>query len=77
MKINYVDLSKQYLKERKKILEVIDKTLLTGEYVGGNQVKKFEKNITKILNVKNCVALNSGTDALTLGLHAMGVKSGD
>ena len=77
MKINYVDLPKQYLKERKKILEVIDKTLLTGEYVGGNQVKKFEKNISKILNVKNCVALNSGTDALTLGLHAMGVKRGD
>ena len=77
MKIKYVNLPQQYKFERKKILSVIDKTLSSGQYVGGDQVQKFETQISKILKVKYCVALNSGTDALTLGLHAMGVRRGD
>jgi len=77
MKISYVNLSKQYLKERTKLLSVIDKTLSTKEYVGGDEVKKFESKISKFLKVKYCVALNSGTDALTLGLHSIGVRRND
>jgi len=77
MKINYVNLPKQYKVERKKLLSIIDKTLATGQYVGGDQVQKFEKQISKLLKVKHCVALNSGTDALTLGLHAIGVRRND
>ncbi len=77
MKISYVNLPQQYKVERKKLLSVIDKTLATGQYVGGDQVKKFEEQISKLLKVKHCVALNSGTDALTLGLHAIGVRKND
>ena len=77
MKIRYVNLPKQYKSERKELLSLIDKTLSTGQYVGGDQVQKFENAISKLLKVKYCVALNSGTDALTLGLHAMGVRKND
>ena len=35
------------------------------------------KKYTKIFKIKHCVALKSGTDALTLGLHALGVRRGD
>ena len=77
MKIPYVNLSSQYSKERIKLLSVIDKVLKTGQYVGGDEVKKFEKNISSLLKIKYCIALNSGTDALTLGLHALGVRKND
>lgn len=77
MKIPYVNLSKQYLQERRKLLSILDKTLTTGQFVGGDEVEKFEKNISRLLNVKHCVALNSGTDALTLGLHTIGVRKKD
>jgi len=77
MRIPYVNLLKQYSEERKKLLAVIDKTLNTGQYVGGDEVNKFEKNIKSFLKVKHCIALNSGTDALTLGLHILGVKKND
>ncbi len=77
MKIHYVNLPKQYKSERKELLSLIDQTLSTGQYVGGDQVQKFENSISKLLKVKYCVALNSGTDALTLGLHAMGVRKND
>jgi dTDP-4-amino-4,6-dideoxygalactose transaminase len=77
MKIPYVNLPKQYFKERKSLLSVIDKVLSSGLYVGGDQVEKFEKNISSLIKVKHCIALNSGTDALTLGLHCLGVKKND
>ena len=77
MKIPYVNLSKQYLKEKQKLLSVIDKVLKSGQYVGGDEVEKFEKNIALLLKTKHCIALNSGTDALTLGLHSLGVRKND
>lgn len=77
MNIPYVDLSKQYLKESKPLLKKIHAVLKTGNYVGGDEVIRFEKKISKLLNIKHCIALNSGTDALTLGLHALGVRKND
>jgi dTDP-4-amino-4,6-dideoxygalactose transaminase len=77
MKIPYINLEKQYKLERKKLLNVIDKSLSTGMWLGGNEVEKFEKNISQICDIKYCVSLNSGTDALTLGLHMLGVRRGD
>ena len=77
MKIPYVNLANQYLVEKKKLLKIIDSALKSGNYVGGDEVRKFERNIQNLLNVRHCVALNSGTDALTLGLHALGVRKGD
>ena len=77
MKIPYINLSKQYQHEGKKLLSVINKVLKSGQFVGGDEIIKFEKNITKLLKVKYCVALNSGTDALTLGLYALGVRKND
>ena len=77
MKIPYVNIKKQYKYERKQLLKIIDKILLGGTWVGGNEIHKFEKNISNICKTKYCVALNSGTDALTLALHLIGVKRGD
>ena len=39
--------------------------------------KHWLKEISEYLNIKYCIALNSGTDALVLGLHLLGVKKGD
>ena len=75
--INYVDLSKQWKDERKDLLRLLDKNLSKGIYVGGDQVLKLEKNIAKFLNVKYVISLNSGTDALTLALHCLGLKKND
>jgi dTDP-4-amino-4,6-dideoxygalactose transaminase len=77
MKIPYVNLKKQYSMERKELLSEIDKSLSTGNWIGGDEVAIFEKKISSICNTKYCVSLNSGTDALTLGLHLLGVRKGD
>jgi len=76
MKISYVNLEKQYHIERKKIIKIVDKVFSSGNYIGGDDVEIFEKKISKFCNTKYSVALNSGTDALTLALHALGVRRG-
>ena len=50
MKIPYVNIKKQYLSERKKILKILDKTLSTGSWVGGSEVELFEKKYQKFVN---------------------------
>ena len=65
------------LLREKDLLAKIDKTLSTGNWIGGDEVEKFEKKISEICKTKYCVSLNSGTDALTLGLHLLGVSRGD
>jgi dTDP-4-amino-4,6-dideoxygalactose transaminase len=77
MIIQYVNLANQYRLEKKKLLKIIDKVLLKGTYVGGDEVELFEKNVAKFCNTKYCVALNSGTDALVMALHCLGVRRGD
>ena len=76
MKIPYVDLSYKK-KHRKNLMKIFDNVLSKGQFVGGEEIIKFEKNISDLCKTKYAIALNSGTDALTLGLILLGVKKGD
>ena len=76
-KIPYINLIKQSREEKKEIFKALNRLFLKSEFISGDEVEIFEQNIKKFLNVNYCVALNSGTDALTLGLHLLGVKRGD
>ena len=76
-KIPYVDLGEQYRQEKNELLPLIDKVFQSGNYILGDEVNKLENNIKSFVGTKHCITLNSGTDALLLGLHCLGVKSGD
>ncbi|HIB05573.1 MAG TPA: aminotransferase class I/II-fold pyridoxal phosphate-dependent enzyme, partial [Candidatus Marinimicrobia bacterium] len=76
-RIPYVNLGAQWQEDRSELLPIIDTVLGSGHYVGGDKVDKFEKNIAQLCQVKYAVALNSGTDALTLSLHLLGVGHDD
>ncbi len=77
MKIPYVNLDTQYKKEKKDLIKIFDRVLISGNYVGGEFVKKFEESVARYCGTKYCVSFNSGTDALTLALHLLGVRKGD
>ena len=76
-RIRYVSLDKQWHEDRTELLPIIDQVLGTGQYVGGNEICKLEKSVASLCGVEYTVALNSGTDALTLALHICGVGRGD
>ncbi len=43
----------------------------------GPQVDAFEKEFSEYAGIKHCVALSSGTAAMHLALHVLGVGQGD
>jgi len=77
IKVPYVDLAAQWYHERNELLPIIEEILESGQYVGSDQVSAFEKEVAEYLNVGYVCALNSGTDALVCGLHALGIRPGD
>ena len=53
------------------------RALASGQFVLGPEVEAFEREAADYLGVRHAVGLNSGTDALTIGLRALGVGPGD
>lgn len=60
-----------------EINEAIQRVLRSGQFIGGPEVQAFEQEIADYLGVKHAVSLNSGTDALIIGLRALGIGPGD
>lgn len=77
MLVPLIDLKQRYTEERNDILKIIDNTLKSGNLVLTPEIKEFENEICKFVNIKNCVSLNSGTDALMMALWSMGIGKGD
>jgi dTDP-4-amino-4,6-dideoxygalactose transaminase len=60
-----------------EIQSAISEVIRSGQFVLGPQVRAFETEIAQWLSVKHAVACNSGTDALVIGLRALGIGPGD
>jgi dTDP-4-amino-4,6-dideoxygalactose transaminase len=59
--------------EKNAVLEVLS----SGNLVQGKKVEEFEKKFAEYIGVRHCIAVNSGTAALHLGLLSLGIKKGD
>ena len=55
----------------------IQGVLKSGHFIMGPNVKAFEEECARYLGVKHAIGLNSGTDALVIGLRALGIGPGD
>ncbi|MBP7653419.1 DegT/DnrJ/EryC1/StrS family aminotransferase [Candidatus Dependentiae bacterium] len=77
MKIELVDLKRQYEKIKNEIDCAIKKVIEKTAFISGEFAKKFEKEFADYLGVKNCICVSNGTDSLFLALLGMGVKDGD
>lgn len=55
----------------------VDRVLRSGMLAQGPEVASFEQEFRGVVGGAECVAVNSGTAALHLGLIAAGVRSGD
>ena len=66
-----------YLAHKDEIDQAISKVLNSGNYILGDEVKKFENNFSKYIGVKHAIGVASGTDALFLSMKALGIGRGD
>ncbi|MDP8971481.1 MAG: DegT/DnrJ/EryC1/StrS family aminotransferase [Actinomycetota bacterium] len=72
-----MDLTAQHRPIRGEILAAWSRILDSGAFVSGSEVRGFEEEFAQACGVARCVAVSSGTDALTLALRALGLQAGD
>lgn len=60
-----------------ELMPALEKTLYSGQIAEGEQVYEFEKQFSEKFNIKNVLAMSSGTAALHAALKLCGVEPGD
>ncbi|MGA7935575.1 MAG: DegT/DnrJ/EryC1/StrS family aminotransferase [Kovacikia sp.] len=76
-KIPPFDLSDQYKVIGADINAAVLEVLASGRYIGGAWVEEFEQQFASYIGTSDCIACNSGTDALYLALRALNIGPGD
>jgi dTDP-4-amino-4,6-dideoxygalactose transaminase len=71
------DLTEQYKTIGAEINAAVLDVLASGRYIGGATVEGFEQQFAQYIGTSECVACNSGTDALYLALRALNIGAGD
>ena len=69
--VKFLDLNKQYLTIKEEIDNSIKKVLEDGAFIGGSYVKSFEEAFSNYNNVKYCIGVANGTDALEIAIEAL------
>lgn len=77
MKINMVDLKKQYASIKNEIDAAIKDVVESTQFIMGRKVSEFESACAGYLGVKHAIACASGTDALQIAMMALDIKPGD
>ncbi len=72
-----LDLAPEIEALRDDLSAAAERVLRSGQFVGGPEVAAFEDEAASYLGTRHAVALNSGTDALVIGLRALGIGPGD
>lgn len=67
----------EYEKERTEILDAVDTVFSSGRLVLGASVEGFEREFADYHGLAHCVGVDNGTNALVLGLRALGIGPGD
>ncbi|RSM81632.1 DegT/DnrJ/EryC1/StrS family aminotransferase [Kibdelosporangium aridum] len=77
MTIRVWDYLAEYEKEQGDLLDAVETVFRSGRLVLGSSVRGFEEEFAAYHGIAHCVGVDNGTNAIKLGLQALGVKPGD
>ena len=77
MKVEFYGHVRQYKNIQKEIDANMQEVLLSGNYVQGPMLKRFEGELAAYHGTKFAVGVGNGTDAIWLALMALGIGPGD
>jgi len=72
-----VDLHGQYLKIKDQVDSAIQQVIDSAAFIRGEDVGKFQAELSAYLGVKHSIACGNGTDALQVALMALDLQPGD
>ena len=75
--IPLVDLATQSQSIRDEVLRRMARVIDAGRYILGEEVAQFEQEFAEYCQVRHCVGVANGTDAIHLALRALGIGPGD
>lgn len=75
--MEFRDLKTQYQTYKDEIDTAIQKVISNANFIGGNEVKELELQLSKYTGAKHTITCANGTEALSLVLMAWGIKEGD
>ena len=75
--VPFVDLTRQFVDLEDDFVNIFKSIGRSGQYVLGDALKSFEEEMADYCGVKHAVGVANGTDALILGMKALGIGSGD
>ncbi|MFI9505146.1 DegT/DnrJ/EryC1/StrS family aminotransferase [Nocardia sp. NPDC052566] len=71
------DYLSEYDRERDDILAAVDKVFRSGQLVFGESTRSFEHEFAAYHGLRHAVGVDNGTNAIKLGLQALGIGPGD
>lgn len=77
MAIPFLDLKSTHQELEEELIAVFRDCLEKSSFIGGHQVKEFEKKFAQFCGTKYAIGVSSGTDALRFALLAAGIGPGD
>lgn len=75
--MEFIDLKRQYKVLKKDIDKNIEKVLEDANFIMGSEVKELEEGLASYVGRKYCATCGNGTDALTIALKVLDIKTGD
>jgi dTDP-4-amino-4,6-dideoxygalactose transaminase len=76
-KVPFVDLIAPHKELEEELVAVCRTVFRTAGFIGGPMVEGFEAEFARFCDVKHCIGVASGTDAVRFALMAAGVNPGD
>ena len=77
MNIPLLNLKRQYKNIEEEVNASVLECFKNAQYIMGENVKEFEKEIANKIGVKHAITVGNGTDALIIALKSLGIKEGD
>lgn len=77
MSVPFVDLTREYNEIADEVDDAINAVLESGRFIQAEQVEAFEREFAECIGTEHAMGVNSGSDALTLALQALGIGEGD
>jgi len=77
MKVPYIDLGLQHAAIKDELMYEIEKLIVSGQFILGENVSRFEEKFASLCGVNYAIGVANGTDALMLAMKVLNIGIGD